>query len=72
MYLSLFVDPGVQYPTAVIHTACRLTLLKLLAIASTFLGKGSAFGAADKSTDRTLRQTDGPRRRLAADGAPRS
>jgi len=70
MYLSLFVDPRCN--TAVIHTACSLAPLKLLAVASTSLGKGSAFGAAVKSTDRRLRQTDGAGRRLAADEAPRS
>jgi hypothetical protein len=31
--------PDVQSNTAVIHTACSLALLKLLAVASTSLGK---------------------------------
>ena len=62
----------VQYTTAVIHTAYSLALLKLLAVASTSLGKGSAFGGAVKSTDHRLRQTDGAGLRLAAGEAPRS
>ena len=64
--------PKVQYAAAVIHTACSLALLKLLAVASTSLGKGSAFGAAVQSTDRRLRQTDGAGRRMPAGEAPRS
>jgi hypothetical protein len=38
--------PELRYTTAVIHTDCSLVLLKRLAVASTSLGKGLAFGAA--------------------------
>jgi hypothetical protein len=44
------------YTTAVIRTAYSLALLKMRAVASTSLGKGSAFGAAVKYTSRGLHE----------------
>jgi type II secretory pathway component PulM len=49
----------VQTLQALTYTACSRPLLKLLAVASTSLGERSAFGAAVKSANRRLRQTDG-------------